>query len=519
MASTIQHDQAAPAGGEDDATPFVHHFINGVRHLPGVDRWGEVCNPSTGAQVAAVPFASVADVDAAVHDARRAFAEWSQWSALKRARVMFRFKDLVEAHIDELARLISSEHGKVFLDAKGEVQRGLEVVEFCCGIPHLMKGEFSDSVATGIDSYSLRQPVGVAVGITPFNFPIMVPLWMLAPAIACGNAFILKPSEKDPSPAVRLAELLVEAGAPPGVLNVLHGDKVAVEALITHPQVDAVSFVGSTPIARSIYATAAAHDKRVQAMGGAKNHLVVMPDADLDQAADALIGAAYGSAGERCMAISVAVPVGDATADALVARLAARVRALRIGPSLAEGMDMGPLVTAAHYDRVKGYIDLGVDEGAQLVVDGRDFHSDAAGSEHGFFMGGSLFDHVTTSMRIYQEEIFGPVLCVVRAATFEEALGMANAHEFGNGVSIYTRDGDAAREFVSRVHVGMVGVNVPIPVPLAFYSFGGWKASAFGDHNQHGMDGVRFYTRVKTVTQRWPKGVREGSDFVMPTLK
>jgi malonate-semialdehyde dehydrogenase (acetylating)/methylmalonate-semialdehyde dehydrogenase len=510
-----------PAPPDDDpaAIPFVHHFVGGVRHLPTVERWGPVANPSTGAQGAAVPLASAADADVAVQDAHRAFREWSAWSPLKRSRVMFRFKELIETHMDELARLIATEHGKVFLDARGEVQRGLEVVEFCCGIPHLMKGEYSDSVASGIDAYSLRQPLGVAVGITPFNFPVMVPLWMLAPAIACGCTFVLKPSEKDPSAPVRLAELLVEAGAPPGVLNVLHGDKEAVDALITHPLVSAVSFVGSTPIARSIYATAAAHGKRVQAMGGAKNHLVVMPDADLDQVTDALMGAAYGSAGERCMAISVAVPVGEATAEALVERLAARVRALRIGPSLAEGMEMGPLVTDVHHARVRGYVDLGVTEGASLVVDGRDFRTDAADHADGYYLGGCLFDHVTTSMRIYQEEIFGPVLCVVRAASFDEALGMADRHEFGNGVSIYTRDGDAAREFVQRVQVGMVGVNVPIPVPLAFYSFGGWKASAFGDMNQHGMDGVRFYTKVKTVTSRWPTGIRAGSEFVMPNLK
>jgi len=516
---TVTMTQTDTTHDSDESVPFVHHFIGGVRHLPAVERWGEVCNPSTGAQSAAVPFASTGDVDAAVRNALAAFAEWGSWSALKRARVMFRFKELIEQHIDELARLISNEHGKVFLDAKGEVQRGLEVVEFCCGIPHLMKGEFSDTVSSGIDSYSLRQPLGVAVGITPFNFPVMVPLWMLAPAIASGNCFILKPSEKDPSAPVRLAELLVEAGAPAGVLNVVHGDKVAVDALITHPDVSAVSFVGSTPIAKYIYATAADHGKRVQAMGGAKNHLIVMPDADLDMVVDALMGAAYGSAGERCMAISVAVPVGAAVADALVARLADRVRTIKVGPSLADGMEMGPLVTAAHHERVSGYVALGVEEGATLVVDGRGFGLRDGAHDHGYFLGGCLFDHVTASMRIYQEEIFGPVLCVVRSESFEEALGLANSHEFGNGVSIYTRDGDTAREFVNRVQVGMVGVNVPIPVPLAYYSFGGWKASAFGDHNQHGMDGIRFYTKIKTVTSRWPKGLRAGAEFVMPTLK
>ncbi|MEO6447089.1 MAG: CoA-acylating methylmalonate-semialdehyde dehydrogenase [Gemmatimonadaceae bacterium] len=517
MTSTLPPHAPAPAEDDDLTLPFVHHFIGGVRHLPDVERWGEVSDPSTGQQTAAVPLASPADCDAAVADAQRAFAEWGRWSPLRRARVMFRLKELIERDMDALARLIAREHGKVFLDARGEVQRGLEVVEFCCGIPHLIKGEFSDSVATGIDSYSLRQPLGVCVGITPFNFPVMVPLWMLAPAIACGNCFILKPSEKDPSAPVRLAELLLEAGAPAGVLNVLHGDRDAVHSLITHPDVQAVSFVGSTPIARTIYATAAAHGKRVQAMGGAKNHLVVLPDADLDQAVDALMGAAYGSAGERCMAISVAVPVGQATADALVERLAVRVRALSIGPSLDDGMDMGPLVTHEHREKVREYVEVGLAEGASLVVDGRGLQ--VAGHDAGFFLGGCLFDHVTSDMRIYKEEIFGPVLAVVRAESFDEALALADRHEFGNGVSIYTRDGDAAREFVQRVQVGMVGVNVPIPVPMAFYSFGGWKASAFGDQNQHGMDGVRFYTKVKTVTSRWPTGIRAGSEFTMPTLK
>ena len=515
MTSLLPGD--ALAAESDGDIPFVHHLVGGVRWLPRVDRWGAVYNPSTGAQSAATPFATAADVDAAVQDAQRAFGAWSATPALRRARVMFRFRELVELHIDELARLISLEHGKVLADAKGEVQRGLEVVEFCCGIPHLLKGEFSENVGTGIDSYSLRQPLGVCAGITPFNFPVMVPLWMLAPAIACGNTFVLKPSEKDPSSTVRLAELLVEAGAPPGVLNVIHGDKTAVDALLTHPMVQAVSFVGSTPIARYIYETCAHHGKRVQAMGGAKNHLIVMPDADLDQATDGLIGAAYGSAGERCMAISVAVPVGQDTADALVARLAERVRQLRIGPSLSGGVEMGPLVTQAHRDKVAAYVALGVEEGAQLVVDGR--RHQVAGHDAGFFLGGCLFDRVTAQMRVYQEEIFGPVLSVVRAASFGDALGLADAHSLGNGVSIYTRDGDAAREFVSRVQVGMVGVNVPIPVPLAFYSFGGWKQSAFGDMAQHGMEGVRFYTKLKTVTSRWPTGIRAGSEFVMPVMK
>lgn len=455
-------------------------------------------------------FADAAIVEEAVKSAERAFAEWGDSSALKRARVMFKFRELIDAHRDELARLIAREHGKVLADALGEVQRGLEVVDFACGIPHLMKGEFSNQVSDGVDAWSLRQPLGVAIGITPFNFPVMVPLWMLAPAVACGNAFILKPSEKDPSAPVRLAELFMEAGAPPGVLNVVHGDKVAVDALIAHPHVAAVSFVGSTPIAHSVYMSAAAAGKRVQAMGGAKNHLVVMPDADMDQAVDALIGAAYGSAGERCMAISVAVPVSEETADALVARLAERVRALRIGPSLGK-YDMGPLVTAEHRARVVRYVEAGVAEGAALVVDGR-----TLAKRDGFFLGGCLFDHVTPEMKIYREEIFGPVLSVVRANTFDAAVRLASDHELGNGVSIFTRDGDTAREFMHRVQVGMVGINVPIPVPLAFYSFGGWKRSAFGDQYQHGMDGVRFYTKLKHVTSRWPTGIRAGSEFTMP---
>ena len=495
----------------------ILHFVDG-RHQRGTsDRTGPVSNPSVGQITARVPFASTQDVGDAVSSAERGHAEWSSWSPLKRARVLFRFRELLESHGAELAAIIASEHGKVLSDARGELQRGIEVVEFACGIPHLLKGEFSSGVSTGVDMYSLRQPLGVVAGITPFNFPAMVPLWMLAPAIACGNAFILKPSEKDPSCPVRMAELLMEAGAPPGVLNVLHGDAEAVNALLTHPSIQAVSFVGSTPIARHVYSTAAAHGKRVQAMGGAKNHLVVMPDADLDQAVDALMGAAYGSAGERCMAISVAVAVGEETGDTLRQRLADRVRALRVGPSTTAGMEMGPLVTAAHRERVVGYVALGIQEGADLVVDGRGLN--VAGHANGFFLGGCLFDHVTTSMRIYREEIFGPVLCLVRARDFSEALGIVDGHEFGNGVSIFTRDGGTAREFAERVQAGMVGVNVPIPVPLAFYSFGGWKQSAFGDQNQHGMDGVRFFTKLKTVTSRWPAEPSSGAEFRMPTLK
>ncbi|MGQ0642542.1 MAG: CoA-acylating methylmalonate-semialdehyde dehydrogenase [Gemmatimonadaceae bacterium] len=489
----------------------VPHFIGGQRWpVAPHHRTGDVFNPSEGHVARHVTFADAAVIQDAVASAQRAFAEWGDASPLKRARVMFRFRELIDSHRDELARIVASEHGKMLSDALGEVQRGLEVVDFACGIPHLMKGEFSNQVSDGVDAWSLRQPLGVAVGITPFNFPVMVPLWMLAPAVACGNAFILKPSEKDPSAPVRLAELLVEAGGPPGVLNVVHGNKGTVESLIGHPGVDAVSFVGSTSVAHSVYISAAAAGKRVQAMGGAKNHLVVMPDADMDQAVDALIGAAYGSAGERCMAISVAVPVGERTADALVERLAGRVRQLAIGPSLGDH-DMGPLVTAEHRARVVSYVEAGVAEGATLVVDGRDTQW-----KDGFFLGGCLFDHVTSTMRIYQEEIFGPVLSVVRAKTFDEAVELASDHELGNGVSIFTRDGDTAREFMHRVQVGMVGVNVPIPVPLAFYSFGGWKRSAFGDQYQHGMDGVRFYTKLKHVTARWPTGIRTGSEFTLP---
>jgi malonate-semialdehyde dehydrogenase (acetylating)/methylmalonate-semialdehyde dehydrogenase len=414
---------------------------------------------------------------------------------------MFRFRELIESRAGELARVISSQHGKVLSDARGEVQRGLEVVEFACGIPHLLKGDYSAGVSQGIDMFSLRQPLGVVAGITPFNFPAMVPLWMLAPAIACGNTFVLKPSEKDPGCPVLLAQLLIEAGAPPGVLNVVHGDKEAVDVLLSDPRVQAVSFVGSTPIARYVYATAAANGKRVQAMGGAKNHLVVMPDADLDQATDALVGAAYGSAGERCMAVSVVVAVGDGVADGLRQRLARRVSELRVGPPDEKGVEMGPLVTSEHRERVVQYVETGLSEGAELVVDGRGLT--VPGREDGFFLGGCLFDWVTPAMRIYREEIFGPVLSMVRAGTLEEALGLASDHRYGNGVSIFTRDGAAAREFADRVKAGMVGVNVPIPVPLAFYSFGGWKDSMFGDHNQHGMDGVRFFTRLKTVTSRW----------------
>ena len=493
----------------------LRHFIGGKKVSGKSGRFGDVYDPSTGLVAARAPFASKSEMEAAIANAAEAFPAWAAASPIARARVMFKFKALIEKHADEIAALISAEHGKVHADAKGSLIRGNEVVEFACGIPHLLKGEFSTGVSTGVDMYSMRQPLGVVAGITPFNFPAMVPLWMAAVALACGNTFILKPSEKDPSCPLRLAELFLEAGGPPGVLNVVIGDKEAVDTLLTDPRIQAVSFVGSTPIARHVYSTASLHGKRVQAMGGAKNHMIVMPDADLDQAADALMGAAYGSAGERCMAISVAVAVGDETADKLISLLKERLKTLKVGLPADKDSDMGPLVTGAHRAKVIEYIEAGVKEGAKLVVDGRGVK--VPGHEKGFFLGGCLFDGVTATMRIYKEEIFGPVLCVVRAKDFEEALRLPNEHEFGNGVSIFTRDGDAAREFSSRVQAGMVGVNVPIPVPLAFYSFGGWKNSAFGDANQHGMDGVRFYTRTKTVTSRWPAGIRKGAQFTMPT--
>ena len=495
----------------------VGHWIGGA-DSPGdsQDRYADVYNPATGAVARRVALASPAQVDVAVKAAAAAFPGWSATPALRRARVLFKFKELAERHSGELAAMITSEHGKVFSDAEGELTRGLEVVEFACGIPQLLKGEYSEQVGTGIDMYSVRQSLGVCVGITPFNFPVMVPMWMFPMALACGNTFILKPSERDPSVALMIARLLKEAGLPDGVFSVIQGDKVAVDALLAHPQVDAVSFVGSTPIARYIHDTAAANGKRVQALGGAKNHMVVMPDADLDQAVDAVIGAAYGSAGERCMAVSVTVAVGD-IADRMVARLKERVPAIRVANGMDPAAEMGPLVTRAHYEKVKGYVDTGVAEGARLVVDGRGVK--VAGHENGFFLGGCLFDEVSPGMRIYREEIFGPVLCIVRVQNFEEALQLINSHEFGNGTAIFTRDGDAAREFANRVQIGMVGINVPIPVPMAFHSFGGWKASLFGDHHMHGPEGVRFYTRYKAVTQRWPAGIRAGADFSIPTLK
>jgi malonate-semialdehyde dehydrogenase (acetylating)/methylmalonate-semialdehyde dehydrogenase len=500
----------------DEAAPRrLDHFIGGKPFPGDGSRWSDVFNPATGEVTAQVPLGGAATVDAAVAAATAALPGWADTTPLRRARILFKFKELLEKNADEIAALITHEHGKVLSDAKGELTRGIEVVEFACGIPHLLKGEYSDQVGGGVDSWSLRQPVGVCVGITPFNFPVMVPMWMFPVALACGNTFVLKPSERDPSPSLMLAELLREAGLPEGVFNVVHGDKAVVDALLTDPRVSAVSFVGSTPIAQYIYATGTAHGKRVQALGGAKNHMVVMPDADLDLAVESLMGAAYGSAGERCMAISVAVAVGG-IADELVRRMAEKARNLNIGPGADPAADMGPLVTRAHCDKVRGYVDLGVAEGAQLVVDGRNFK--VAGHEGGFFLGGCLFDHVRPAMRIYQEEIFGPVLAVVRVPDLDSAIGLINAHEYGNGVAVFTRDGGTAREFTRRISIGMVGINVPIPVPMAFHSFGGWKHSLFGDHAIHGAEGVRFYTRLKTVTARWPPaGALSSNPFIMPT--
>jgi malonate-semialdehyde dehydrogenase (acetylating)/methylmalonate-semialdehyde dehydrogenase len=493
------------------------HWIGGRMSAGTSGRVGDVFNPSLGVVAAQVALASETDVDTAVEAARIAFPTWAATPALKRARVLFKFKEIIEQRRGELAKLIASEHGKLVSDAAGEITRGLEVVEFACGAPHLIKGEFADNVGTGVDCYSLRQPLGVAVGITPFNFPAMVPLWMFPVALACGNSFVLKPSERDPGAALLLAQWLTEAGLPPGVFNVVNGDKVAVDALLRHPHVAAVSFVGSTPVAEYVQREGIAHGKRVQALGGAKNHLVMLPDADTAQVCDALLGAAYGSAGERCMAISVAVAVGDA-GDRLVSALAERVRQLRVDHSQNGEADMGPLITASHRDKVSGCIAAGVAEGAQLVVDGRGLK--VAGYENGFFLGGSLFDRVTPTMRIYREEIFGPVLVVLRVPTLAAAIELVNTHEFANGTAVFTRDGAAARRFVQAVEAGMVGVNVPIPVPMAFFSFGGWRRSSFADHAMHGMEGVRFYTRLKTVTSRWAPDAGVGAaDFGMPTMK
>jgi malonate-semialdehyde dehydrogenase (acetylating)/methylmalonate-semialdehyde dehydrogenase len=491
------------------------HFIGG-RRVQGAGRHVDVYEPMTGAMAGRAPMATPAEVRAAVENARDAQPAWAATNPQRRARVFLKFLELASREMDELATILAREHGKTVADARGDLQRGLEVVEFCVGAPYLLRGGFTDSAGPGIDTYSMRQPLGVAAGITPFNFPAMIPLWMSAPAIACGNAFVLKPSERDPSTPLRLAELMIEAGLPPGVFNVVNGDKEAVDALLDDGDVKSIAFVGSSQIAEYVYARACAHGKRAQCFGAAKNHMVIMPDADMGQAVDALVGAGYGSAGERCMAISVAVPVGEGTAQKLMEQLVPRVESLKIGLSTDPSADFGPLISRAHLARVNDYVALGVEEGAKLLVDGRGFKMQ--GYEEGFFMGGCLFDEVTPRMRIYREEIFGPVLSVVRTNAYEEALGLVDSHEYGNGVAIFTRDGDAARDFASRVQVGMVGVNVPIPTPLAYYTFGGWKRSAFGDLNQHGDDAFRFYTKTKTVTSRWPSGVKEGASFVIPTM-
>ena len=496
----------------------IGHFIGGKKVAGKSGRFADVYNPATGEVQAKVALASQAEVRAAVENAAAAQPEWAAQNPQKRARVMMKFVDLLHRDMDKLAEALSREHGKTLPDAKGDVIRGLEVAEFCIGAPHLLKGEFSEGAGPGIDMYSMRQPLGVVAGITPFNFPAMIPMWKFCPAISAGNAFILKPSERDPSVPIMLAELMLEAGAPAGILNVVNGDKEAVDAVLDDTDIQAVGFVGSTAIAHYVYSRGCAAGKRVQCFGGAKNHMIIMPDADMDQAVDALVGAGYGAAGERCMAVSVAVPVGEETADRLIAKLAPRVESLKIGPYTAgDDVDFGPLVTKDAYARVKGLVDRGVEEGAKLVVDGRDFK--LQGYENGNFIGGCLFDNVTKDMDIYNTEIFGPVLSTVRAKTYEEALGLAMDHEYGNGTAIFTRDGDAARDFVSRVNIGMVGVNVPIPVPLAYHTFGGWKKSGFGDLNQHGPDSFRFYTRTKTVTARWPSGIKDGAEFVIPTMK
>ena len=495
---------------------LIQHFVNGKSYKCNSNRKGKVFNPATGEQESEVILGSKEDLNNTVNIARKAFESWSLKPPLQRARVMFKFKELIERNSEEIAKLIVSEHGKVYEDAKGSLTRGLEVVEFACGIPQMLKGEFTENVGSEVDSWSIRQPLGVCAGITPFNFPAMVPMWMFPMAIACGNSFILKPSEKDPSCSFKLAELLSEAGLPDGVLNVVNGDKEVVDAILENKDIQAVSFVGSTPIAKYIYENAARNEKRVQALGGAKNHCVVMPDCDLDQAVNGLMGAAYGSAGERCMAQSVAVAVGD-IGDRLVDKLSKKVEVLKVGPGMDKNSEMGPLITKEHLQKVRGYVDIGVKEGAKLVVDGRNLK--LQGYENGFFIGGCLFDNVKKDMRIYKEEIFGPVLSVVRAKDFEEASKLVNDHEYGNGVSIFTRDGDAARTFSSKIKVGMVGINIPIPVPMAFHSFGGWKRSLFGDQHMHGPEGVRFYTKLKTITSRWPSGIRSNPEFVMPTMK
>ncbi len=495
---------------------LIQHYINGKIYKGSSSRKGKVFNPATGAQESEVILGTKSDLDHAVENAKEAFEKWSQVTPLQRARIIFKYKELIEKNYDELTKLIVSEHGKVYEDAKGSLTRGLEIVEFACGIPQMLKGEFTENVGTNIDSWSMRQPLGVCAGITPFNFPAMVPMWMFPMAIACGNTFILKPSEKDPSCSIRLAQLFSEAGLPDGVLNVVNGDKEVVDSILTNKDIKAVSFVGSTPIAKYIYENAAKNEKRVQALGGAKNHCVVMPDCDLDQAVNGLMGAAYGSAGERCMAQSVAVAVGG-IGDKLVEKLSKKVEALKVGPGLDKNSEMGPLVTKEHLEKVKGYVDLGVKEGAKLVVDGRDIK--LQGYENGFFIGGCLFDNVTKNMRIYNEEIFGPVLSVVRVKDFNDAIKLINDHEFGNGTSVYTRDGDVGRTFANKIKVGMVGINIPIPVPVAFHSFGGWKRSLFGDLHMHGPEGVKFYTKLKTITSRWPSGIGSDPEFIMPTMK
>ncbi len=495
-------------------TQHIQHFINGKLFTSNSGKSGPVFNPATGEISAQVAFANTAEVEQAIAAAKAAFPAWHNTPPIRRTRIMFHYRELIEQHIDELAQLVTNEHGKTLADARGSVQRGLEVLEFVCGGPNLLKGQFTEQVGTDLDSYSLRQPLGVCAGITPFNFPAMVPLWMFPLALLCGNTFILKPSEKDPSCVMKLAELLTEAGLPAGVFNVINGDKEAVDCLLSHPDIAAVSSVGSTAVAEYIYRTASAHGKRVQAFGGAKNHAIVMPDADLDQTADAIVGAAYGSAGERCMAISAVIAVGDATADTLIERMLPSIQALNIGPGHAENIDMGPLITQAHLHSVEQHVTAGVDAGAKLLVDGRG--QKPADHDNGFFMGPCLFDHVQQDMSIYQQEIFGPVLSVLRVDNFAEALQLVNDHEYGNGTAIFTRDGDTARTFARDVQVGMVGINVPIPVPVAYHSFGGWKRSLFGDLHMHGAEGVQFYTKLKTVTARWPQGIRSGADFHMP---
>ncbi len=492
------------------------HFIGGKPVAGTSGRFTEVFQPMDGTVRGKVALASKDELAAAVANAKAAQPAWAATNPQRRARVLMKFLELAAKANDELADILAREHGKTVADAKGDIQRGIEVIEYCIGAPQMMKGEYTEGAGPGIDIYSMRQPLGVVAGITPFNFPAMIPLWKAGPAIAAGNAFILKPSERDPGVPMRLAELFLEAGLPAGIFNVVNGDKESVDAILDHPDIKAIGFVGSTPIAEYIYGRGCSNGKRVQCFGGAKNHMVIMPDADMDQAVDALIGAGYGSAGERCMAISVAVPVGQKTADELVRRLIPRVESLKIGPSTDSSADFGPVVTKAALERIKGYVDLGVQEGAKLKVDGRGFRMQ--GYENGFYMGGCLFDEVTPDMRIYKEEIFGPVLSVVRAKDYEEGLRLCNDHEYGNGVAIFTRDGDAARDFAAKVEVGMVGVNVPIPVPLAYYTFGGWKRSSFGDLNQHGPDAFRFYTKTKTVTSRWPSGIKDGASFVIPTM-